>query len=91
MSNTDNTQPNPDHKTCNCKNGTCKDSSDYTCKKDSCNCGSGCNCGENCTCNTLSAPISSPPSNGISEVTTKKNTCTLFTLNNIIIIDLDEN
>lgn len=91
MSNLDNTQLNPDHDTCNCKIGSCKNNSDYTCKKDSCNCGSGCNCGENCTCNNVNDSISNPPNNKICESTAKKNTCTLFTLSNIIIIDLDEN
>jgi hypothetical protein len=35
--------------------------------------------------------ISNPPNNKTCEPTAKKNTCTLFTLSNIIIIDLDEN
>jgi hypothetical protein len=96
----DNTQENPDHKGCNCKTRNCPLDGYYNCKADNCNCGGGCNCGENCTCNKdfkeifISAETSNTPElstfNEDCDFKRKKNTCTLFTLSKVIIIDLDE-
>lgn len=81
MSNLDNTQLNPNNKTINYKGENYNYTTNY-------------NCGENNTCSIDSEDnfITTKVSTSTKDCNYSKgrNTCTLFTLSKVIIIDLDE-